>query len=1348
MLKPTFILLVSLALATTPALAGLFPAEHFRTGQRPGAVAIGDLDLDGTLDLVTANALSYDLTVRLGHGDGTFVAGETYPVRASPESIDVGDFNNDGLLDLVAATSQQDVKVLLGLGNGLFAPAAGYPVPGPPLDVAVNDVDQDGRLDLVVTTGHGYVTLLLGREDGTFAEGARHGVPGTGSVAVDDFDEDGLRDLVTLESRSDAVTILRGRGDGTFADPAAFAAGDWPRSVAVGDFDRDGHTDVVTANLRSENVTVMLGRGDGTLAPPTSYEVGEEPVFVTVSDLDGDGREDLLVAKERGDDLVVLRGRGDGAFGISDSFVIGQPSELLVGDVNGDGKSDVVASNWYDNATVLLGKEDGRLAVSPRFAAGRDPWSVAVDDFDRDGWADLVTANRRSDDVTVLVGLGNGSFSEPVSYAVGGEPWSVVVDDFDRDGRADLVTANGESDDVTVLLGRGDGTFADAVSYAAGDSPRLVAVSDFDRDGRADLVTANGESDDVTVLLGRGDGTFTEPSSYTAGESPVWVAVGDFDRDGRDDLVTANRESGDLTVLLGRGDGTFADGLTVNTGEGPVGVVVSDLDYDGRPDLVVARRDANEVVVLAGLGDGTFAEQARLSVTYPTCLAAGDVDRDGWIDLIATSGWPHEVVVMSGNGDGTFNAARQFGTGGHSAFVTLADFDRDDRPDLVTANRSTDDVSVLINQDEHPASIFIDVKPGEDPNSINPGAAGMIAVAILGGETFDVSDIAADTIVFGDGAASIAHPNPHRQDVNDDGYMDLLAHFRIGETGIDCGDVRATLTAETFEGRSLTGSDSIRTVGCQVPRRPADWIAEPGPPGNEVLTLEESWKLLAADGEAGDWFGGALALSGDRCIVGAQYEDAKGYSAGAAYVFVNIGTTWHEEDKMVAWDGADYDWYGSSIALLGDSAAVGSPNRDGREGAAYLFDRSGSKWGGLRSLAGSQGYGRFGCSVALSDERLVVGEGYRKAGVSVFLSSGSTLEAFLPVPAYAWDDQLGVSVAISGDTIVAGTPTYPINGPDSGAAVIFARGADGTWSKQATLVPSDGSPHAYFGRQVAIDDGTVVVGALGPNSDGTYSGAVYVFERDTTGNWVEQSKLGSSDHVTENALGLSVDIEKDRLVAGAAGTPGSAYVFEEVDGGWSLMARLLATDLEEDDGFGTAVSISGDLVAVGAPHHGNTAEGATGAGYVFTLPVNVEIDVKPDSEDNRVNPASHGVVAVAVFGNEAFDVHDLDVATLRLGRGGATIAHWNGHLKDVNFDGHADLLARYWMQASGIACGDERVTLTGQTTDGRSVRGVDSIRTTGCNERGLSGSGTEDQDRAEPPGGAAVIDIGGKVPAH
>ncbi len=337
-----------------------------------------------------------------------------------------------------------------------------------------------------------------------------------------------------------------------------------------------------------------------------------------------------------------------------------EPVSAAIGDLNGDGRADMVVANVNgQSVSVLLGAGNGALKPAPGspIAVGLLPQSVAIGDLNGDGHPDLVVANSDSGSVSVLLGAGNGTFT-PASgspIAVGGVPESVAIGDLNGDGIPDLAVANLSGDSVSVLLGGGDGTFTPASGspITVGTDPVSVAIGDLNGDGVPDLAVVNQDGDSVSVLLGGGGGTFTPASGspITVGGFPESVAIGDLNGDGHPDLVVANLNSGSVSVLLGGGSGAFtpAPGSPISVGGSPESVAIGDLNGDGHPDLAVAIIDSNSVSVLLGAGNGAFTPASESPITVgrtPASVAVGDLNGDGIPDLAVANTNSNSVSVL------------------------------------------------------------------------------------------------------------------------------------------------------------------------------------------------------------------------------------------------------------------------------------------------------------------------------------------------------------------------------------------------------------------------------------------------------------------------------------------------------------------------------------------------------------------------------------------------------------------------------------------------------------------------------------------------------------------------------
>jgi hypothetical protein len=387
----------------------------------------------------------------------------------------------------------------------------------------------------------------------------------------------------------------------------------------------------------------------------TGYQQPQSnPTSVVTGDFNGDGKLDLAATNYNHSDVGILLGNGDGTFGPVATYAAGSyPLSVAVGDFNADGKLDlaVACNNQSNSVNILLGNGDGTFQRAVSYTAGSVSVSVAAGDFNADGKLDLVVANAQSNDVSILLGNGNGTFQTAVSYGVGSGPQSVAVGDFNADGKPDLAVANLDSNDVSILLGNGDGTFHTAVSYGAGSGPRSVAIGDFNADGKLDLAVANFNSADVSILLGNGDGTFQTAVSYSAGPGgALSVAVGDFNADNVPDLAVANFYSGNLGVLLGNGDGTFQTAVSYGAGSGPRSVAVGDFNRDGKLDMVVAYGGTGSVLLQNSL---RFATQLVGTSSAPQPVT-----------LSNTTGLPVNIssIVISGTNGSDFGQTNDCGS--------------------------------------------------------------------------------------------------------------------------------------------------------------------------------------------------------------------------------------------------------------------------------------------------------------------------------------------------------------------------------------------------------------------------------------------------------------------------------------------------------------------------------------------------------------------------------------------------------------------------------------------------------------------------------------------------------------
>ncbi len=329
--------------------------------------------------------------------------------------------------------------------------------------------------------------------------------------------------------------------------------------------------------------------------------------------------------------------------------------------------------------------------------------------------------------------------------------------------------------------------------------------------------------------------------------------------------------------------------------------------------------------------------------------------------------------------------------------------------------------------------------------------------------------------------------------------------------------------------------------------------------------------------------------------------------------FLLVLPGWAQEFKLVADDAASGDDFGGAVALSGDYAIVGArfEGTGGDDfGAAYIFVRAAGGWtqqAKLRADDGEDG-DRFGISVDISGAYAVVGatgedDGGANAGAAyVFKRDGETWtqQARLTAADANEDDRFGIAVALSGDYIIVGAIGDDDLKTDAGAAYVFKRDGE-TWTEQVKINASDAVNGDAFGNAVALEGTTAVIAAVGDNfPNPPISGSAYVFVRDGE-VWTEQDKIFASDGAEENFFGNAVALSGDLIIVGmskdddAGEDAGSAYVFARDGQTWTRQAKLVASDAAAGDEFGAGVAISSDYAIAGAPGDGDDA----GAVYVF-----------------------------------------------------------------------------------------------------------------------------------------------------
>ena len=372
----------------------------------------------------------------------------------------------------------------------------------------------------------------------------------------------------------------------------------------------------------------------------------------------------------------------------------------------------------------------------------------------------------------------------------------------------------------------------------------------------------------------------------------------------------------------------------------------------------------------------------------------------------------------------------------------------------------------------------------------------------------------------------------------------------------------------------------------------------------------ELQKVLASDGAYNDNFGMSVSISGDYAVIGAKWNDDNGDNSGSAYIFHRMGTTWSEQAIITASDGAENDNFGYSVSISGDYAVVSATGDDDNgynSGSAYIFHRTGTTWLEQAKITASDGadHDSFSRSVSIFGDYAVISaikdddNGNSSGSAYIFNRMGTTWSEQAKITASdgAELDQFGYSVSISGNYAIIGANWNDDNGYNSGSAYIFHRTGT-TWLEQAKITASDGGDQDYFGNSVSITGDYAVIGADGYNSD-----SAYIFYRTGT-TWLEQAIITASDGADHVNFGNSVSVSGDYVTIGAVwddengNHSGSAYIFHRTGTTWLEQTKILASDGAAGNHFGNSVSVSGDYVIIGAVWDDDNGSNS-GSAYFF-----------------------------------------------------------------------------------------------------------------------------------------------------
>jgi FG-GAP-like repeat/Thrombospondin type 3 repeat len=712
---------------------GVLPVDN------PGHMLARDFNRDGIDDMAVCHGLGRegaDISIFLGTPGGqlreTSVAAHALAIQML-----AGDLNADGCPDLVvasdAALNEVDVLAILGNCDGTFGPPTLVLKQFTYLPLAVGDFDGDGRADIAMTNpGNATIRIFKSAADGTF--GPETDVQLTQApffISAADFNLDGRADLVVTGSGlsvfdPDQAGILLATGGGQFAPATWINVGDSPMTPVAVDITGDGLPDIAIPNEGSADASILVNVGGGRFQHLGRLYLGGLPYQIDVGDFDSDGRKDIAVLSKglySEDHVWIIRYDPASLFTARQTVTQIRSSiyEIAAGDFNVDGHADLALS--VGPVWLEYGDGHGNFQSSlPRYPTGQVPLSVTTADLDGDGVLDLVATNINSGNMSIRRGLGDGRFGDETTVPAGTYPGPVASADLDGDGHADLVLIDEATGNLLLLYGDGRLGFQTVVDASvSGFTPTDLILEDLDLDHRVDIaLTTMGpyntsQTGSVAILLNLGARRFQAPSFLTAGISPTHLIARDLDRDGLPDVVVLNRgeRTGSISTFLGQGGGSFSipvfTQLIQDDYTGASTLAAGDFNLDGVDDVAVAIREfgsSDDLETLFGIGDGRFANtfvKMRLG-RGPAASVVADFDGDGASDVLTANSVSNDLSMLLGLPGATIDfyskplgEETRYQAGECPSAVTVADFDRDGRPDVAVADACSNDVVVLMN---------------------------------------------------------------------------------------------------------------------------------------------------------------------------------------------------------------------------------------------------------------------------------------------------------------------------------------------------------------------------------------------------------------------------------------------------------------------------------------------------------------------------------------------------------------------------------------------------------------------------------------------------------------------------
>lgn len=720
--------------APVPSLATEFKlTDYVETLPQPRRVQLHDMNGDGLLDIVATHSNIFEtvgeenrLTVMLATGDGsTFDAPVATPIPMTNEgNFVVIDVDDDGILDVVTSSGKQPVLLhFRGLGNGQFEDAAVITLDEAAHWLVADDTNGDGLPDVVISGVFGFVRLLLNDGEGGFeppASTASVGFSG-GPMVTGDLDGDGSPDLALADTAGGTVALLFNDGEGMLSSSQFISVeAQSLDGVAVGDVDGDGMADIVVSGTgvtepglwpQQQGLWTLINTGSGQFAEPVVDEMFNVRDIV-LADLDGDGHLDVA-GHVIGSNVAIRLNDGEGGWHPRRNWnTTWTPTDLAVGDLNGDGRPDLVtpASGQQDvgDFALIFNLGGGEFAAREDYHLPGVTSELAIEDLDGDGVLDVVAGLEQAGPNALAFLPGDGDKGVVLPPVLSDElgsfgsinPGAPALADFNGDGDPDIVVAiDGTPNGAFVADGDGSGQFdvANMIELSTTGRASGAVVADFNRSGRMDVAVTNSSigNSSLSLFSNFGGGSWGSEQRFDTQGAPFFPVVGDLDGDGWPDVVAGNQTTTVLSIFRNNQQGEF-EVETLDVGGNLWHLQLIDFNDDGAPDLLfsLVQSENNALLARAAImlndGDGNFGEPLIQESGSTLAVRAGDLDGDGMLDLVGIGG-PGLFTFYRGLGNADFElpVSRRGADSSGGGDLRIVDLDGNGEPEVVSLSGFT-----------------------------------------------------------------------------------------------------------------------------------------------------------------------------------------------------------------------------------------------------------------------------------------------------------------------------------------------------------------------------------------------------------------------------------------------------------------------------------------------------------------------------------------------------------------------------------------------------------------------------------------------------------------------------------